>query len=188
MDDRYEAYFDATFTALPSPEFPGDGRWKLPLYAYDRGGAVASQPTERWGAPFVIEIEPDGQPRWVGMFSAGGLGGLRSAFACPRTSDLCVVVDGLAYVVDVREPALGALVVADQVRQAVAEVRPARLFLANWTGIVALGPEGLAWQEHRVALDGLQVEATSPHLLCRVDNLEGGTDEVRFDPATGRRL
>ena len=61
-------------------------------------------------------------------------------------------------------------------------------FLANWTGIVVLGPEGLAWQEHRVGLDGLQVEATSPHLLCRVNNLEGGTDEVRLDPTTGRRL
>jgi hypothetical protein len=188
VDDRYEAFFDATFTAQPSPEFPGNGRWGVPVFAYDRSGAVASQPNERWGAPFVIAIQPLGQPRWVGIFSTGGLGGVRSAFACPRASDLCVVVDGLAYLLDVGKPALGALVVADQVRQVVAEVKPPRLFLATWTGIAALGPEGLAWRESRIALDGLQILATSPYLLCRVDDLKGGTDQVRLDPATGRSL
>ena len=188
MDDRYEAHFGAGYTALPSPEFPGDGRWQQPVYAYDRSGAVASQPNERWGPPFVIKIQPLDRPPWVGVFSSGGLGGVRSAFACPRTSDLCVVVDGLAYVVDVGKPALGALVVADQVRQVVAEVKPPRLFLATWTGIAALGPEGLEWRESRIALDGLQIQATSPYLLCGVDDLKGGTDQVSLDPATGRPL
>ena len=90
--------------------------------------------------------------------------------------------------VDVGEPALGALVVADQVRQVLAELTPPRLFLATWTGIAALGPEGLEWEESGIALDGLQIEATSPHLVCTVDELTGGTAQVRLDPATGRRI
>jgi len=188
LDDRYEAHFDAGYSALPSPEFPGDGRWQQPVYAYDRNGAVASRPNERWGPPFVIEIQPLDRPPWVGMFSAGGLGGLRSAFACPRISDLCVVVDGLAYVVDVDNPALGALVPADQVRQVVAEAQPPRLFVATGTGIAALGPEGLVWREPRIAVDGLHIHATSPYLVCSVDALNGGTDQIRLDPATGALL
>jgi len=120
LDDRYEAHFDAGYSALPSPEFPGDGRWQQP--------------------------------------------------------------------VDVDNPALGALVPADQVRQVVAEAQPPRLFVATGTGIAALGPEGLVWREPRIAVDGLHIHATSPYLVCSVDALNGGTDQIRLDPATGALL
>ena len=156
----------------PSTRTTTAARWRL-------------NPMNAGARPSLSRSNPSTSHHGVGVFSSGGLGGVRSAFACPRTSDLCVVVDGLAYVVDVGKPSLGALVVADQVRQVVAEVKPPRLFLATWTGIAALGPEGLEWRASRIALDGLQIQATSPYLLCRVDDLKGGTDQVRLDPATG---
>lgn len=186
MGDRFEAQFVPGYRAVPSPEFPGDGRWRQPVYAYARDGTPLSAPTERWGAPFVILVDPGTEPPWVAMFSAGGLGGIRAAFATPRQSDLCVLVDGLAYVVDVHSPGLAASVVADQVRQVEPCRTPPRLFLANWTGITALGPTGLAWRQPQLAHDGLRIRATSPYVKCQVDDLKGGFDELQLDPESGR--
>ena len=188
MGDRFEAQFVPGYGADPSPEFPRDGRWRQPVYAYARDGTPVSAPNERWGAPFVILVDPGSEPPWVGMFSAGGLGGIRAAFATPRQSDLCVVVDGLAYVVDVHSPTLAASVVADQVRQVERCSMPPRLFLATWTGIIALGPTGLAWRQPRLALDGLRIQGTSPYVKCQVDDLKGGIDELQIDPESGRML
>lgn len=188
VSDRFEAAFMPGYAAVPSPEFPASGRWTQPVYAYARDGTLASGPNERWGAPFVILVDPGVEPPWVGMFSAGGLGGIRSAFATPRQSDLCVVVDGLAYVVDVHSPGSAASVIADQVRQVETCRMPPRLFLATWTGITALGPAGLAWREPRLGLDGLRIHATSPYLKCEVEDLGGSVHQVELDPESGRML
>ncbi len=58
------------------------------------------------GAPLVIAVHAP-EADWVGMFSAGGMTGFAGAFACPERSALCVVVNGLAYLIDVDRPGDG---------------------------------------------------------------------------------
>ena len=60
----------------------------------------------------IIEVDPIGGQLWVGQFTFGGLGGTTGVYAMPNPSRLCAVVNGLAYVTDVRDPGSGAVIVA----------------------------------------------------------------------------
>jgi len=171
------------------PEFPADGVWTEPLYCYDHDGQVVPQPATRWGAPFVIRVAPERGDAWVGMFAAGDLGGEAGAHACPRRDQLCIVVNGRAYLVGVDAPANGATPLELSVTQIVANAEPHLLLFVNFSSITALGPTGIAWQTGRIALDGLRVDRIADgHVCLRADNLEGGIDHIILDVATGEQV
>jgi hypothetical protein len=183
--------FDPGFSVETQPEFPADGVWGEPLYCFDRDGHVGSEPVTRWGAPFVVRVSPTSADAWVGMFAAGGLGGqgANGAHACPRPDQLCVVVDGLAYLVSVENPAQGAMPLGLSVTQAVATADPPLLLLVTYSSVTALGPEGITWQSGRIALDGLRVEqVTGDRIRFRADNLEGGFNSGTLDAGTGEQV
>jgi hypothetical protein len=183
--------FEPSYQVEAQPEFPPDGGWTEPLFCYDRDGRLIADPPTRWGAPFVVRVKPAAAPVWVGMFEAGilGRGGAVSAHACPRSDQLCVVVSGLAYLVDTDAPQAGAAALDLSVTKVVATVSPPFLLLVTYSSVVALGPTGVAWQSDRIALDGLTVEAIRDgRLYCKADNLEGGYDDFVLDAATGEQV
>lgn len=177
--------FQPAYAVEVGPEFPGDGDWGCPVIAFDRSGELMETFDSRWGTPMVVRVEPNSGIAWVGMFAAGGLGGVRGVFACPSSGSLCVLVDGLAYLVEAAAPDQGARIVHDQVWQ-VTPVEGARLLLlVRFIDIVALGPTGIAWATPRLAVDDLRVhEANSTSLICTCENL-GGTARIELDPASG---
>src|SRR5205823_13915251 len=71
------------------------------------------------GTPLVARIEPATGRVWVAMFAAGGLGSFRGAFSTPMPQLLAVVVNGLAYLVNVEHPESAAEIVHEQVHQVV---------------------------------------------------------------------
>jgi hypothetical protein len=155
------------------------------MFAFDRDGRIADNAESRWGPPTVVDVRPAGSERWVGSFAAGGLGGVSDVFASPAPAQLCVVVDGLAYVVNVHDPGSGALVAHDQVWQVETIEAPPRLLLVRFIDMVALGEEGVAWRTPRIAVDDLRVvQAGSAGIECTCDNL-GGTETITLDPRTG---
>jgi hypothetical protein len=122
--------------------------------------------------------------RWIGMFAAGGLGGVRGAFACPSATSCCVLVDGLAYLVDVLAPDIGAVIAHDQVVQVLPVAGAPLLLLVRF---VAIGRDGVAWATPRLVVDDLHVDlATAAGIVCSGDNL-GGTLTIELDPATGQQ-
>ena len=127
-----------------------------------------------------------GEP-WVASFAAGGIGGITGVYACPSPTDLCVVSDGSAYIVDVRHPEHGAATPLAQVSQ----VMPIRgrplLLLARMTDLVAVGAAGIEWRTRRLCLDGLAVvSATHEAIRCTGEFL-GEMRDPAVDPATGER-
>lgn len=179
---------DILYDVLADPEFPGDGDWGCPMFAFDRDGRIADNAGSRWGPPTVVDVRPEAGERWVGSFAAGGLGGVSGVFATPAPAQLCVVVDGLAYVVSVHDPASGAVIVHDQVWQVEFIEEPARLLLVRFIDIVALGEEGVAWRTPRVAVDGLRVvHAGLAGIECTCDNMVG-TETITLDPFTGEQV
>jgi hypothetical protein len=180
--------FEPSFALEADPEFPDDGDWGCPSYGFGRDGRVADDFDSRWGTPAIYRIKTAEGRSWVGMFAAGGLGQLRAAFACPSPTLLCVLADGLAYLVDVESPASGAVIAHDQVGQVVGSTTPPLLLLVRFIDIVAVGPHGIAWKSPRLCVDDLVVrKVTVDAIACTGDNL-GGAPEILVDPATGEWL
>lgn len=178
--------FSAAFEAEPDPEFPADGDWRRPVYAFDRDGSLQAEFVSRWGPPRIVRVQPASSPEWIGMFPAGGLGGVSGVFATPSPDRLCVVADGLAYLVRVDSPADGAVIAHDQVGQVVASPEPAVLLLVRFIDIVALGADGVAWQSPRLAVDDLRVvEVSAAGILCMGDLLAGDPVSFVVDPESG---
>lgn len=152
--------FETNYAVDVDPEFPGDGTWPCANYAFNREGSIQSEFVSPWGTPLILRIKPDTQPEWVGMFPAGGLEQLSGVFATPSLRALCVVVDGLAYVVKTDEPHEGARIVLNFVRQVVAAPKWNLLLLADYTDLVALGPRGVVWRAASLTIDNLWVTGT----------------------------
>jgi hypothetical protein len=180
------ACFQPAYEVTVDPEFPADGEWPNPVYAFDREGHVQSDFVSRWGAPRIVQVQATDSPEWVGMFPAGGLGGVSGVYATPSPRSLCVLVDGEAYVVRVDAPAEGAVVVHDQVEQVLPVAEPPLLLLVRGFDMVALGSDGVAWRSPRLAVDGLRVVAVDEEgIRCTGDFVTGEPASIVVNPATG---
>lgn len=183
--------FSPAYDVEIDPEFPGDGDWRCAVFGYDRDGTVMEDFHSRWGPPMIMAVSPPDTQRWVGKFASGGLGvgvaGATGAFGCPASTDLCVLADGLAYVLSVEDPAGGAFAARLGVRQIVRVEGHPLLLLVTFTDIVAIGTAGVAWQTPRIALDDLWVESADAHsIVCSVKTFDLPPTIV-LDPASGEQ-
>jgi hypothetical protein len=177
----------SAFSFEIDPEFPGSGDWGMPVFRFSQQGRIEEDQESVWGTPFVVRVEPRGAPAWVGMFGSGGGGGLRGAYQCPTPTDLAVIVDGLPYVVDVRQAELSVRTAPVHVVQVVVVPEPPLLLLVGFTNMVALGSDGIAWSSRRLCVDDLRVIGISPSgIVCSCDNL-GGSATITVDPTTGEQ-
>jgi hypothetical protein len=182
--------FVPSFVVEVDPDFPASGAWADPVHCFDTHGSHSDTVATRWGPPFITRVIPasSGKP-WVGMFVSGGLGeGCSEAHACPDPAQLCVVVGGLAYLVDVESPGADATPLLNPVTQIVAVDNPALLIRVTFPELMALGTKGIAWRTDRIALDGLRVHSVlGDELRCTADNPEGGRDPLVMDATSGRQ-
>jgi hypothetical protein len=178
-------HFSPAFHAIVDPEFPGDGVWACPVFGFGRDGRLQDSFDSRWGAPTIVEVTPIDRERWIGQFAAGGLGGVSGVYATPNSRKLCVLADGLAYLVDIDAAQHGADLVHDCVRQIEVVVDPSLLLLVRDIDIVAIGADGVAWASPRLAVDDLRVLSTADGIIqCSLDNL-GGSPTITLNAATG---
>jgi len=77
--------FAPTYEIESDPEFPADGAWPCPVFAFDRDGRVGPEFVSRWGAPRIVRVLPAASSEWVGMFPSGGLSGVSGVFATPSS-------------------------------------------------------------------------------------------------------
>lgn len=180
--------FEPAYEVEVGPEFPSNGDWSCPVFAFDRDGRVVDEFVSRWGALLTVRVKTGEGAEWVGHFPAGGLGGVDGVFACPAPAQLCVVVDGSAFLLDVEAPA-AAVIAHDQVGQVVPVAGVPLLLLVRFIDIVAIGPEGVAWRSPRLALDGLRVvHAAADGIRCVADTCGDAGEDFVVDPATGERV
>lgn len=190
MAESFERHgFEPAYEVVVNPEFPANGVWPVPVQCFGRDGSRPETVPTRWGAPFIAAITPSASPSWVAMFEAGGLGSERGAHACPNAAQLCVLADGLAYLVDIEHQGAPATMLVDQVTQVVAVGAPALLLLVSCSEIAALGVDGVLWNTERIALDGLRVDRVQgSEIHCAADSLEGGWDALVLDGTTGAQV
>ena len=182
--------FESAFAMEVEPEFPAAGDRGCEVIGFDRDGNAVGDFVSRWGAPLVARIDPAAGPAWVAMFAAGGLGSFRGVFATPASTELAVVVDGLASWLRQRSRhprrrrSSMAFTLSPPARPAAAAPRDA-------AHILALGPSDVAWRTPRLCLDELHVRhADRDGIICSVDNSAAGwgNGEIVLDPASGDQV
>jgi hypothetical protein len=99
--------------------------------------------------------------------------------------DLCVVVEGATYLVDVNAPAQDAKQPLNQVMQVAADAD--RLILVSFSAVAAVNRGGVAWRAEGLGLDGIRiVSTTADQIVCSIDDLDGSSHEVALDPLSGQ--
>jgi hypothetical protein len=134
------------------------------------------------------------KPASGGTFLATCALGFRNAslptgvFACPRPDDLLAVAGGYAYLVDTLHPERCLHVTLKPVTAILAAPANGVLLLAGFHYVIAIGPDGIAWQSERLSWEGVTLGELSATTLYGTGwNLH--TDkEVPFelDLATGK--
>ncbi|HEX8053410.1 MAG TPA: hypothetical protein VF517_10485 [Thermoleophilaceae bacterium] len=134
----------------------------------------------------LIEIDPQNGPRWLARCSGDYAGGLTGLYSCPNEHDLCVVIEGAAYILHTATP--GA---ADDVEEyPTVHVLPCRadnlLILGSFDTLTAYGPTGFVWQTESFAHDGFAIHEVRGHELVGVaESPAFGAREFRVDLRNG---
>jgi len=176
--------FSPSYSCQPDPELPGDGDWRCPVHGFRRDGSIAEPFRSRWGTPLVVRFElPDGT-QWVGLFEAGGLGGIDGLFACPDPSGAIAICDGQACLIDVAAPARTTaipLTPITLVRSAGEDL----IVLAGFSNLAAIGPRGQAWISERLCLDNLKITGTDANKIQSIGDFLDGAENFAVDAQTG---
>jgi len=179
--------FSPEFDIVLDPEFPGDGVWRCDVHRYGPDGQVRAEFHSATETPVIIEVNPIGGQPWVGQFTFGGLGGTTGLYAMPNPSHLCAVVNGLAYVINVRDPGSGAVIVRDLVEQVVAVEGESLLLFVGDRDILTVGREAEVWRAG-FPVDSLRVVSTaSGKIECTVHNL-GASYPITLDTKSGHEI
>jgi hypothetical protein len=177
--------FSPAYSCYVDPELPGDGHWDCPVHAFDRDGGRASEPfRSRWGTPMIVRFTPTTGSTWIGMFEAGGAGGVDGVFACPHPLRAMVICDGQAYLIDVSEPERTTAISLSPITQA-SSAGKGLIVLASFANLAAIAPHGQAWASERLCLDNLEiVSANAEGIDCTGDFIDG-TESFTVDAHRG---
>jgi hypothetical protein len=177
--------FAPSYSCEVDPELPGTGDWGCPVHHFYRDGHSTSEPFHsRWGAPLIARFTPPVGDTWIGMFDAGGLGGIDGAFACPDPLAGLVICDGQAYLVHVEAPDNVTTVRPEPITQT-CSAGPDLMILASFSSLAAISARGQIWVSRRLGLDNLRiVSASADRIECICDFIDR-TVNVSVDPHTG---
>jgi hypothetical protein len=161
--------FKPSYMCVVNPEFPPSGFWTQPFFDFSTDGSISNVVRENFTAPLLVRISARDRDDWIGRFDSGiGGGSVSGAFACPNGQEICVLVGGNAYVVDVLRPETGSVIRQDQIYQVLAARSLNLLLLVRNGNIVAIGENGVAWDGPMLTLDELSVEdIDEDSALCR---------------------
>lgn len=152
--------------------------------------AVRYFPTDRCESPLLVQFR-SGDFRWVGGFGSGrpSAGTCTGVFDCPRLDQACVVSNGSAYGVDVREPTATIVWASELVTQVTPCVDARLLLLTDPWGLAAYSADGLLWKSERLSVYGLRVlSADASTVVVRGELADDEPYERTVDLATGRSI
>jgi hypothetical protein len=135
----------------------------------------------------MVRISRADGTRWVGCAAAGGFGVESGAFGCPDPDELCLVIGGQAFVINVWRPEAYQPLIPD-----VCAVRhfPGLdlLLLASPTDLTAVGRDGLRWTTARLCLDELRLVSASPLGIVCSGSFVDTDEQLVVAPEDGRLI
>jgi hypothetical protein len=185
---RFETLgFDPAYTVEVDPRIPANGIREYESYAYGRNGRRINDFDfdSRWGTPLMLRVTSHLGESWIAAFAAGGLGVVRNVYACPSPDQLCAVVDGLAYLVDVNAPDEPAVIAANAVVHVLAIKDVPLLLLASDTDLAGVGADGAFWSAPRVVVNDLRVIRASAEAIVCSGDVGGRMATITVTPESG---
>ena len=181
--------FPRDYEVVVDPEYPPDGDWRVPVFAFDPTGRPAADGVARHGTAVAVLVRPADGGEWLATFPAGESTAV-GVHSTPSPEHLCVLAGGSAHLVRATAPAAGAPVVQELVEQVALSVDPPLLLLVGDLGLTALGPHGLAWRaEDWWALEDIRVHrADADGVRCTGTAWDDSPVEFVLDPVTGRSI
>jgi hypothetical protein len=121
----------------------------------------------------IFEVDPGNSDSWVGFArptSIGSRNAVTGLFSTPDPGRLCVITQGVAYLVDVASRRFVLLSLSDPVIFVTSLTDVGLLLLATPWRVLAIGRDGPAWRTERLAIDGLRLDETDgPRLVGVAD-------------------
>jgi hypothetical protein len=116
----------------------------------------------------------------------GDSGDLDQLYATPSPWHLCAVVQGLAYMIDVRDPTLTEIVPIEPVLQVVRVPERPLMLLNDFISIAAYGPQGFEWGIEDITDDVLEIEDVTTTAVRLSGTRHGPLVQIVIDPVTGK--
>jgi hypothetical protein len=137
----------------------------------------------------LIGVEPNDAEPWIGMFADGGVFQSGTyAVALPDRVSFAVVCGGAGYRVSAQDPRDWTEIAPIVVRGPVVLPASDLVLFAGFTGIVAWGPFGHAWDTGELVHDDLEVVSVTCHVLTITGSSPPGTTrQLTVDLRTGTR-
>jgi hypothetical protein len=118
------------------------------------------------GPAVIVSVRPTSGQRWIGVFAANhSPPGVTGIFACPSPDQLCVVAGGQGYVVAADHPSRWSAIDVFPIVDVAFVADPPLLIVADLTGLMAYGTQGVVWRSARLSYDGIKLtDATSAQI------------------------
>jgi hypothetical protein len=165
--------------------FPADYDAQILDETRDTEPAHHLGPPDRQGiSPMYVEVEPDKGAPWVATVERPRptvKGALTGIFTTPSPAQALILAGGDTYLVDVHNPDLFEPVdTAGPVIDVVPAVSDGLLLLASPWAVTAIGPNGVAWQTGRLAIDGLRLDEIDAGKIAGVADPENDDESRDF--------
>lgn len=128
------------------------------------------------GKIVLLEVRGKGISPWIGELRGRGLtvkSAITGLYSTPNAFRLSAVIEGDAWLIDVRQPEKNELVSTAGPVVAVKPIDSAKLLLlASPWNVTAIGEKGMVWQTERLAIDGLRLDEVKGKWLAGVADPE----------------
>jgi hypothetical protein len=133
----------------------------------------------------LIRFVPAGRRPWIGVF-AWGRGGTTGVYTHPDAECVCVVAQGVGYIVRVDEPTQWMEIAAQPIVGVAAVLDHGLLVFGTYTHLLAYGADGPVWQTGRLALDELRITGVEgAQIYVRANRYADDDVDVTVDAKTG---
>ncbi|MDR0991133.1 MAG: hypothetical protein LBL92_07225 [Propionibacteriaceae bacterium] len=177
---NYSELFPPRFDA-ETVDFPGDGVFDY-MFSDGVGGDFSC----------AVKVYPFGGSSWLGKFVAGKplLNAVVSGlFATPNSCQLCAVVKGTPFLVDVESPRGSEVLVAGGVLTNVfAAQEVGLLLLATPWNISALSAEGKVWVSPRLAMEAISIRQIERDRLWGTADPDDEARDFVIDLTSGQQV
>jgi hypothetical protein len=139
----------------------------------------------------ILGVTPASGESWIGVFHGGAYGAPPAApsqvIGWPDEKSLCVVKGGAGALVRTDDPTTNSEIDALPITDVLAIPGRDLVVFADFTDLIAYGPDGVAWKSGRVALDDVEIIRAEGDTL-RVAGFFGSLNRAEFtvDLRTGR--
>lgn len=107
----------------------------------------------------IVKIIPEEGDIWIGIFSFGNISrnGFSGIFSMPNSNKLCVVSNGVGYIVNVNDPNEWEEIKSVPVRDVRLIQEHNIIVFADYISIIAFNAAGFKWKTKQLAWDNFKI-------------------------------